>query len=137
MMKNYEESRGKLTNTQLNKLKSTAKSKTETTLRTSKKSFLDEEFPLELFLATRKKAKIKHAFAKNMSTNLKLSKAQLSKIIRSSGFFGRTLGNVMGNLDDKALVDLAVLPAKDGLPKLATKGTICILDKFELKISGQ
>ena len=52
-MANYQEVRVKLTNTQLNKLKSAAKNKTETILRINKKNFEDEEFPHELFLTTR------------------------------------------------------------------------------------
>ena len=44
-MVNYQEARVKLTNTQLNKLKSAAKNKTETILRLNKKNFEDEELP--------------------------------------------------------------------------------------------
>ena len=47
-MTNYEEARVKLTNTQLNKLKSAAKNKTGKNLRLTKKNFKDEEW--ELFL---------------------------------------------------------------------------------------
>ena len=59
-----------------------------------------------------------------MSTDTKLSKAQLSKIIQS----GRFLGNMIGNLGKKALTDLAVPLVKDILPKLATKASnfVCI-----------
>ena len=71
-----------LTNTQFNKLKYTAKNKRGTTLRLNKKSFEDEELPHELFLTTRQRTKIRNAFANNMSTDIKLSKAQVSKIIR-------------------------------------------------------
>ena len=52
-MENYEETRFKLTNTQLNKLKSSAKNKTRTTLIITKKNFQDERQPHELFLTTR------------------------------------------------------------------------------------
>ena len=41
-MANYQEVRVKLTNTQLNKLKSEVKNKTGTTLRVNKKSFEDD-----------------------------------------------------------------------------------------------
>ena len=41
-MANYEEAKVKLTNTQLNKLKSAAKKITESTLRITKKNFQDE-----------------------------------------------------------------------------------------------
>ena len=37
-----------------------------------------------------------------MSTYIKLSKAQLTKIIQSGGFLGKTLGNMMSNLDKKS-----------------------------------
>ena len=56
-MENYEEARVKLTNAQLNKLKSTATNKTGTTLRITKKKFQDEELPHERFLSTRQKTK--------------------------------------------------------------------------------
>ena len=87
-MSNYQEARVKLTNTQLNKLKSAAKNKTGAILRLSKKNFEDEELPHELFLTTRQTTKIRTAFANNMSTGIKFSKIQISKIIQSAGFFG-------------------------------------------------
>ena len=87
-MANYQEARVKLTNTQLNKLKSAAKKKTGTILRSNKKNFEDEELPHELFLIRRQTAKIRNAFANNMSTDIKLSKAQISKIIQEGGSFG-------------------------------------------------
>ena len=58
-MENYEETRFKLTNTQLNKLKSSAKNKTRTTLIITKKNFQDERQPHELFLTTCKPIKDK------------------------------------------------------------------------------
>ena len=42
----------------------------------------------ELLLTTRKKTSLRNAFNNNMSTDLKLSKAQISKIIQSGGFLG-------------------------------------------------
>ena len=56
---------------QLYKLKSTAKNKTGTTLRITKKHFQDEELHRELFL-TRQKTKIRNAFTKNVSTDIEL-----------------------------------------------------------------
>ena len=86
-MANYEEARVKLVNTQLHKLKSAAKNKTGTRLRIMKKNFQDEELPHELFLITRQKTKIRNAFTNDTLTDvIKLSKAQLSKIIQSGGF---------------------------------------------------
>ena len=48
----------------------------------------------ELLLITRQATKIRNGFANNMSTNLKLSKAQLSKTIQSTGIFGSWLCNL-------------------------------------------
>ena len=45
----------------------------------------------ELLLTTRQKTKIRNAFNNNMSTDLKLSKAQINKIIQSGGFFSKLL----------------------------------------------
>ena len=67
--------------------------------------------------------------------DIKLSKAQLSKIIQS-GHFGKTIDNIMSNLGKKALLDLAAPLAKDVLLKLVTKTTQSVLDKFERKIIG-
>ena len=78
-MVNHQEERVKLTNTLLNKLKSAAKNNTGTILRLYKKNFEDEELPHELFLTTRQTTKIKNVFAKNMSTDIKLSKVQIYK----------------------------------------------------------
>ena len=87
-MANYEEARVKLRNTQL---KSAAKNKTEIILRITKKDFQGEEWRHELFLTTREKTKIRNDFASNMWVDIKLSKAQFSKIIQLGGFLGKML----------------------------------------------
>ena len=46
----------------------------------------ENEVPHELLLITRQKTRLRNAFNNNMSTDLKLSKAQISKIIQSGGF---------------------------------------------------
>ena len=90
---NCQEVEVKLTKTQLNKLKSAAKNKTGTILRLNKKNFEDEELRHELFLTTRQRTKIRNVFSNNMATDIKFSKAQISKIIQSSGSFGSWLTN--------------------------------------------
>ena len=92
-MVNYEEAWAELTNTQLNKLKLAAKNKTEAILRLNKKNFEDEELRHGLFLTTRKTTKLRNGFANNISTDIKLSKAQVSKIIQSAGSLGSWLAN--------------------------------------------
>ena len=53
-------------------------------------------------------------FANNMSTDIKLSKVELSKIIQSGGSFGSWLGN----LGKKAPANVAFALAIDNLPRL-------------------
>ena len=117
----------------LNKLKSETKTKTETTLTVNKKNFEDEELPHELFLTTRETAKTKNAFANNMSTDTKLSKAQISKIIQSGGSFGSWLGN----LGKKALTNIVFPLARNNLPRLVGNLTSNAMNKFEREISGK
>ena len=52
----------------------------------------------ELSLTTRQKTKLRNAFNNNMSTDLKLSKAQISKIIQSGRFLGSLLSKLAGPL---------------------------------------
>ena len=85
----------KLSDTQLNKLKNAVKDKTGTTLRMSLKMFSENWLPHKLLLTTRQKTELRNAFNNNMSTDLKLSKAQISKIIQSGGFLGRLLGSLL------------------------------------------
>ena len=78
----------KLSDTQLKKIKTAVKKETGTVLRISLKMFNGNDLPHELLLTTRQKTKLRNAFNNNMSTDLKLSKAQISKIIQSGGFLG-------------------------------------------------
>ena len=48
-----------------------------TTLRINLKMFNGNDLPHELLLKTRQKTRIRNAFNNNMSTDLKLSKAQI------------------------------------------------------------
>ena len=96
-MVEYNKVNVKLSDTQLKKLKTAVKNKTGTTLRTSLKMFTENNLPHELLL-TREKTKLRNAFNNNMSTDLKLSKAQISKIIQSGGFSGSLLSKLAGPL---------------------------------------
>ena len=57
--------------------------------------FNGNNLPHELSLTTRQKTKVRIAFNNNASTDLKLSKAQISKIIQPGGFLGRLLGPLL------------------------------------------
>ena len=86
----------KLSNSQHSKLKSSIKDETDVVLRISSNivgnSNDNTNFPHELLLTNRQVANICKAFANHLSTDIKLSKSQLSKMIQSRGFLGRHLG---------------------------------------------
>ena len=52
-------------------------------------------FQHDLLLTNRQVAIFFKAFANNLSTDIKLSKTQLSKIIQSAGFLDRLLGSLL------------------------------------------
>ena len=80
-MVEYSKVNVKLSDTQLTKLKTAVKDKTGTTLRMSLKILDGNYLPHELLLTARQKTKLRNAFDNNMSADLKLFKAQISKII--------------------------------------------------------
>ena len=51
----------------------------------------ETNFPHKLLLTNRQVANLRKAFANYLSTDIKLSKTQLSKRIQSGGFLGRLL----------------------------------------------
>ena len=94
-MVEYNKENVKLSDIQLKKLKTAVKNKTGTTVRMNLKMFAKNDLPHELLLTTRQKTKLRNAFNNNMSTDLKLSKAQISKIVQSGGFLGWLIGPLL------------------------------------------
>ena len=96
-MMQYNSLNVKLSNSQVNKLKPAIKNETEVVLRLSSNMIGDYEtsFPHELLLTNRQVASVRKAFANNSSTDIKLSKSQLSKMMQSGGFLGRLLGPLL------------------------------------------
>ena len=92
-MTQYNSLNVKLSNSQLNKLKS------DVVLRLSSNmiSNSDDEtnFPHKLLLTNRQVPNLCKAFANYLSADIKLSKTQLFNMIQSGGFFGRLLGPVL------------------------------------------
>ena len=121
----------KLTDTQLKKLKTAVKNKTGTNLRMSLKILDGNDLPHELLL-TRQKTKLRNAFNSNMSTDVKLSKAQISKIIQSGGFLGSLLSKLAG-----PLMKVAVPLAKNILAPLGITAAASAIDAgIQKKIQG-
>ena len=86
----------KLSNSQLNELKPAIKNETEVVLRLPSNmvgnSDNETNVPCKLLLINREVANLRKAFANYLSTGIKLSKTQLSKMVQPGGFLGRFLG---------------------------------------------
>ena len=98
-MTQYNNLNVKLSNSQLNKLKSAMENETDVVLRLSSNmignSSDNTNFPHELLLTNRQVSNLRKAFANKLLTDIKFSKAQLSKMIQSGGFLGKLLGPLL------------------------------------------
>ena len=98
-MTQYNSLNIKLSNLQLNKLKSAIRNETEVFLRVSSNlignSNDETNFLHKLSLTNRQATILGKAFANYLSANIQLSKAQLSKMIQSGGFLGILLGPLL------------------------------------------
>ena len=98
-MTQYNSLNVKLSNSQLNNLKSAIKNETVAVLRLSSNMIgnpNDEtNFPHKLLLANTQVANFHKAFANKSSTDINLSKTRLAKMIQLGGFLGRLLGPLL------------------------------------------
>ena len=126
-MTQYNSLNVKLSNSQLNKLKSSIKNETDVVLRISSNMVSNSKdntnFPHELLLTKRQVANIRKAFAKNTSNDIKLSKTQLSKMIQSGAFLGNLLGKLAG-----PLMKVAMPLAKNVLGPLGISAAMSTID---------
>ena len=114
----------KLTDTQLKNLKTAVKNKTGTTLKVSLKMLDRNDLPHVLLLTTRRKPEQRNAFKNNMSTDLKLSKGQISKITQSGGFLGSLItGKITG-----PLMKVTIFLAKNVLAPLVVTAAASAID---------
>ena len=133
-MVEYNKVNVKLPDTQLKKLKDAVENKTGTTLRMSFKMFDGNSLPHKLILTARQKTKLRNAFNNNnnMSTDIKISKAQIIKIIQSVGFLGSLLKKLAG-----PLMKVAVPLAKEILAPLGITAAATAIDaRIQKKIHG-
>ena len=95
-MTQYNSLNVKLSNSKLNKLKSAMKNETEVILRPSSNMIGNSDdqtnFPHKSLFTNRQIVNLRKAFANHLSTDIKLSKTQLSKILQSGRIHGRLLG---------------------------------------------
>ena len=76
-MVEYSKVNAKLSDLQLNKLKSASKHHAGITLRMNIKIFNGKNLPHEWLLTTRQKSKLRNAFENNISTDTKLFKSNI------------------------------------------------------------
>ena len=89
----------KLSNSQINKLKSANKNEIQVVLKISSNMIGNRDdktnFRHKLLLTNRHVKNLCKAFGNYLSANIKLSKTQLSKIVQSGGFLDRLLGPLL------------------------------------------
>ena len=90
------------------------------------------DLPHKLLLTIRQKTKLRNAFNKNMSTDLELSRAFISKIIQSGGFLRSLLSKLAG-----PLMKVAIALAKNILAPLGITAAASAIDAgIQKKIHG-
>ena len=122
-MVEYTKVNVKLTNLQLSKLKRAVKSNEGAALRIGIKNFNKDELPHELLLTTRQSTKLRNAINNNSATDIKLSKAQIKKLIQPGGFLGKLLSKLAG-----PLMKVAMPLAKNVLAPLGLTATMSAID---------
>ena len=131
-MVEYTKINCQLTNVQLNKLKKAVKSNEGASLRLGIKNFNKDELPHELLLTTRQNTKLRNAINNNLATEIKLSKAQIKKLIQSGGFLGKLLSKLAG-----PLMKVAMPLAKNVLAPLGLTAAMSAIDRsIPKKIHG-
>ena len=131
-MVEYSKINCKLTNVQLNKFKKVVKSNEGVTLRSGIKNFNKDELPHELLLTTRQSTKLRNAINNDLATDIKLSKAQMKKLIQSGGFLGKLLSKLAG-----PLMKVALPLAKNVLAPLGLTAAMSAIDgSIQKKIHG-
>ena len=131
-MVEYSKINCKLTNVQLNKLKKAVKSNEGATLRSGIKNFNKDETPHELLLTTRQNTKLLNAINNNSAIDIKLSKAQIKKLIQSGRFLGKLLSKLAG-----PLMKVAMPLAKNVLTPLGLTVAMSAIDgSIQKKIHG-
>ena len=122
-MVEYTKINCKLANVQMNKLKKAVKSNEGASLKLGIKNFNKDELPHELLLATKQNPKLRNAINNNLSTDIKLSKAQIKKLIQSRGFLGKLLSKLAG-----PLMKVAMPLAKNVLAPLGLTASMSAID---------
>ena len=112
---------------QLNKFKKAVKSNEGAT------NFNKNQLPHALLLTTKQNPKLRNAINNNLATDIKLSKAQIKKLIQSGGF----LGKLLSKLAD-LLMKVAMPLAKNVLAPLGLTAAMSAIDGgIQKKMRGE
>ena len=122
-MVEFNKANVKLSDKQLIELETAVKNKTGAILRMSLNMFDGNYLPHELLLTIRRRTKLRNAFNNNISTDVTLSKAHISKIIQSGEFVGSLLSKLAG-----PLIKVAVPLAKNILAPLGITTAASAID---------
>ena len=141
-MTQYNTLNVKLSNSQLHKFKSAIKDRTKVTLSLSSNVVGDSNdennCTCKLLLTNTQVSKIRKAFANGLSANIKLSKTELQKILKSGEFLGGILGqllkvgvhligNVFKPLAKSVLISIVVSGTDAAIHKKILRSTFTIL----------
>ena len=102
-MVEYERVNLKLSNQQIKKLKEAVKSNNGTTLRIGNKNFNKANLLHELFLTQTQINKLGEKVENSMSTDIKLDKAQINKLIKEGGALRSILARFLPKLIKPAI----------------------------------
>ena len=146
-MTQYSSLNVKLSNLQLNKLNSAITNETDVVLTLSSDMISNSgdaiNFPHKLLLANGQVANLRKAFTNKSSTNIRISKTQLSKMAQSEGFLGRLIGpllktdltlmrNVIKPLAKIVLIPLGLTASESASDAGIHKKTLRIWSSFAL-----
>ena len=131
-MVEYSKINCKINKCAIKQVKKAVKSNEGATLRLDIKNFNKDKLPHELLLTTRQNTNLRNAIINNLATDIKLSKAQIRKLIQSGGFLGKLLSRLAG-----PLMKVAMPLAKNVLAPLGLTTAISAIDgSFQEKIHG-
>ena len=102
-MVEYERVNLKLSNQHIKKIKEAVESNNGATLRIGNKNFNKADLLHELFLTKTQINKLREKVENNMPTDIKLSKAQINKLIKEVGSLGSILARFLPKLIEPAI----------------------------------
>ena len=102
-MAEYKRVSIELSNQQIKKLKEAVKSNSRTTLRRDNKNFNKADLLKELYLKQSQINKLRGKVENNMSTDIKLSKAQIKKLLKEGGALGSMFTRFLPKLIEPAI----------------------------------